>query len=134
MHTANYPATLDQLEPMLLWILEEAKTLGFAEQKLYQIRLVAEEVLVNIINYGYPDKNGDIQINLIPKEKESLTIEVVDSGISFDPLSRPDPDLSLPLEDRKIGGLGVFLLRKLMDEVSYKRQDNRNILTFVKKL
>ncbi len=134
MEKTVLPAKLENLESMLEFILGKAKTLGFDDKKIYQIQLAAEEVLVNIINYAYPDKNGDIEITITPKENEALEIEIADWGFAFDPLSLPEPDLCAPLEERKIGGLGIYLLRKIMDEVSYKRQDERNILCLVKKL
>lgn len=117
---------------MLEFILEGAKSKGFDEKKIYQVRLVAEEVLVNIINYAYPDKTGDVEVTLFPEESKGLKVEVADSGISFNPLSRPDPDISAPIEERNIGGLGIYLLRNIMEEVDYKRENNRNILTFRK--
>lgn len=126
------PAKLENLNAMLEFIIEEARNKRFDDKKIYQVRLVAEEVLVNIISYAYPGKNGDIEITLMPEESKGLKVEVRDSGIPFDPLSRPDPDINAPIEERDIGGLGVYLMRKLMDEVNYKREGDRNILTFIK--
>jgi sigma-B regulation protein RsbU (phosphoserine phosphatase) len=132
MKKLNLPAKLENLETMLTFINEEAVSLGFDSKKLNHIRLAAEEVLVNVINYAYPDKEGNIEIALIHKRGGGLEVEVKDWGLTFNPLSMPAPDIRAPLHERKIGGLGIYLVRKLMDEVSYQRQGERNILTFVK--
>jgi anti-sigma regulatory factor (Ser/Thr protein kinase) len=134
MQNLVLPAKLENLEAMLKFIVDQAKVLGFDEKKIFQIQLAAEEALVNVINYAYPGKNGEIKISLMPKTNEALEIEIADRGIPFDPLSLPEPDICTPLEERKIGGLGVFLFRKIMDEVRYKRRDGQNILSLVKKL
>ena len=126
------PAVLKNLEAMMALITDEAKSLGFDEKKLYHIKLAAEEVLVNIINYAYPDKHGDIELTVSTRGHDGIEVVVVDRGIVFDPLSLPEPDIHASMEKRKIGGLGVFLVRKLMDEVTYRREEDRNILTFVK--
>ncbi|MFH0838739.1 MAG: ATP-binding protein [Candidatus Omnitrophota bacterium] len=133
MEKKIFAAKLENLDAMMDFIREGGRTAGFNDKKLNHLQLAAEEVLVNIINHGYVDKEGDIQITLSPpREKTGLKVEVIDEGIAFNPLTLPEPDLDAPLEKREIGGLGVYLLRKLMDEVDYKREENRNILTFVK--
>jgi anti-sigma regulatory factor (Ser/Thr protein kinase) len=132
MKKLELAAKLENLESMLTFIRKEAEGLGFDSKKLNQIQLAAEEVLVNVINYAYPDKDGNIEITLIPKDTRGLEVEVVDWGFAFDPLSMPDPDICANLEKRKIGGLGIYLVRKLMDEVNYQRQGECNILTFIK--
>ena len=127
-------AKLEKLDSMIKFILDEAAAFGFDEKNKFQIHLAAEEVLVNIINYAYPKETGDIQITVNSKEKDSLEIEIADWGFAFDPLSREDPKICVPLEERKIGGLGIFLTRKVMDDVRYRRDNDRNILTLIKKL
>ncbi|MFH0738413.1 MAG: ATP-binding protein [Candidatus Omnitrophota bacterium] len=124
-------AKIENLEAMFRFIRKAAQAQGFDEKKVSQVQLAAEEALVNVIKYAYPDKSGDLEINCNNKEG-SLEIEISDSGIPFDPLSLPEPDIHSPMEKRKIGGLGIFMLRKIMDEVKYKREDNRNILTLIK--
>jgi len=88
--------------------------------------------LVNVINYAYPDKYGNIEITYEVKEDKRFVVEIVDWGIPFDPLSLPKPDVEAPMEKRKVGGLGVYLIRTIMDEVNYRRDQNRNILTLAK--
>ena len=125
-------AKLENLEPMLAFIEQGAKKLGFDAQKLNGMRLTSEEVLVNIINYAYPDKQGNIEITYEVKEDMRFVVEIIDWGIPFDPLSLPKPDVEAPLEKRKVGGLGIYLIRTIMDEVNYRRDQDRNILTLTK--
>jgi len=125
-------AKLENLEPMLAFIEQGAKKLGFNAQKLNRMHLTAEEALVNIINYAYPDKQGNIEITYEIKEDMRFVVEIIDWGIPFDPLSLPKPDVEAPLGKRNVGGLGIYLIRTIMDEVSYRRDQDRNILTLTK--
>lgn len=134
MEKVTLPAKLENLDLMISWILKNADIVGFDEKNKFQIKLASEEVLVNIINYAYPSKSGAIELSLNPKPKDSLEIVFADWGVPFDPLSLPEPKVCAPIEERKIGGLGVYLVRKVMDEVKYRREDERNILTVTKKL
>ena len=101
---------------------------------VFQIGLVVEELGINVVNYAYED--GDehefsISVNSVD---DSLTLEIVDGGRAFDPLhDAPEPDLEASLEDRPIGGLGVYLVRTIMDELHYRREDGQNRLTATKR-
>ena len=101
---------------------------------LYQVKLVLEEVIVNIVNYAYEERAGHkIDVQLI-SEPDTLTIKIADDGRAFDPLHQaPRPDVAAPLEDRPIGGLGVYLVQTLMDEAHYRREQDRNHLTLIKR-
>jgi serine/threonine-protein kinase RsbW len=127
------PAVLTNLGPMMAFITDASQNMGFDDKKIFHIKLASEEILVNIVNYSYPGGQGDIEINVTGRGEDALVVEIADRGIAFDPLSLPEPDIHAPMEKRKIGGLGVFLVRKLMDEVTYRREEGRNILTFVKR-
>ena len=103
---------------------------------MYKIDLAAEEIFVNIAHYAYknklPDgKTGQAWITCT-FENELLTIIFRDKGVPFNPLDRDDPDITLSAEDRKIGGLGIFLTKKYMDSVEYKYQNDENVLTLKK--
>ena len=126
------PAVLKNLNPLMAFITDAAKNMGFDDKKIFHIKLASEEILVNIINYAYSKGPGDIEISFKSRGEDALVVEIADRGIAFDPLSLPEPDIHAPMEKRTIGGLGVFLVRKLMDEVAYRREEGRNILTFVK--
>ena len=96
------------------------------------MRLASEEALVNVINYAYSGGQGNVLVSCGEAGAGGIKIELSDAGVPFDPLSRPEPDTTLPMEQRKIGGLGILMIRKSMDEVAYRRENGRNILTMVK--
>ncbi len=103
---------------------------------LYKIDLAAEEIFVNIAHYAYKDKlpadeKGSVWITCT-FEDHTLTLIFCDKGIAFNPLERPDPDITLSAMDRRIGGLGIFLTKKYMDSVDYKYEDEKNILSMKK--
>lgn len=132
MPRSTFTATLDGLEAMLDFILQGARELGFDARESNRIRLASEEALVNVINYAYPDKNGSVEITYDVDEGRRLVVEIVDSGVAFNPLLAPEPDIESPPENRKIGGLGIYLVRSIMDDLSYRRDEGRNILTLTK--
>ncbi len=100
-------------------------------QMLIEVSL--EELFVNIAHYAYPEGNGWAEIHA-RMEGDVAVITLVDGGVPFDPLAKPDPDISLSADDRTIGGLGIYMVKKKMDEMTYERRDGKNILTFKKKL
>jgi anti-sigma regulatory factor (Ser/Thr protein kinase) len=96
--------------------------------------LVLDELLTNIISYGLKDsRHGLITLELDIID-EKLQIRITDGGIPFNPFDKPDPDLDIPLEQRQSGGLGIYLVKKYMDEYSYEYRDEQNIVTLRKKL
>lgn len=102
------------------------------ESVVMNLKLAVEEAVVNIISYAYPGKKDEkIQIEVTYASKR-ITVVITDSGIPFDPTAGQEPDLSLPLEERPIGGLGTYLVRQLMTDVHYARSGNKNILTMIK--
>ena len=102
---------------------------------LYKIDLAAEEIFVNIAHYAYKDKlpeeGGKVWLNC-SMENDTLTMIFKDTGIPFNPLAKADPDITLSAEERKIGGLGIFLTKKYMDSIDYKYETGANILTMKK--
>lgn len=126
-------AKIENLEKINDFIADNL--MGCPMKLLMQIDLVVEEVFVNIANYAYKDKEGKAKISCeLNSETNLLTIIFEDDGVPFDPLAKDDPDITLPAESREIGGLGIFLTKKLMDEVNYKNTGGKNILTLVKKI
>jgi serine/threonine-protein kinase RsbW len=98
------------------------------------INLVIEEAVSNIIFYAFNDNNKhEIRISISLNDK-MLTIKITDSGMPFNPLLQQQPDISLPAEERPVGGLGIFLMSQIMDEINYTRQKNQNILTLQKSI
>jgi anti-sigma regulatory factor (Ser/Thr protein kinase) len=96
------------------------------------INLAVEEIFVNIANYAYKPDKGGIAIYISTEQKVSIKFE--DKGREYNPIERDDPDLDGPLTEREIGGLGVFLVKKLMDNIEYMRVENKNILVITKNI
>ncbi len=101
---------------------------------VYQVDLVLEELIVNTVNYGYDDDaRHEIEVTLTSDE-DVFTVEIIDDGHAFNPLKdAPEPDLDAGIEDRPIGGLGIHLMRVMMDDVHYRREQNKNYLTLIKR-
>jgi anti-sigma regulatory factor (Ser/Thr protein kinase) len=121
----NRPAELERLS-QAVEAYAEAHRLPPAI--LHAVNLCLDEVVTNIISYGYEDQaDHQIMVRLSLRAGE-LTIEIEDDGKPFNPLTAPEPDLYKPMEERPIGGLGIHLLRKVMDDMEYRRQQDRNVL------
>ncbi len=95
-----------------------------------QLELAVEEAVVNICLYAYEVPPGELLVRICPGEK-SFVVELVDEGVPFDPLAVDEPDLRAAVEERAVGGLGIFLVRRVMDEVAYHRDGARNVLRLV---
>ena len=101
---------------------------------VFNLNLVLEEAVVNIINYAYPkEENQSIYLSARLHEG-SIVLILTDTGKEFDPTMAPEADVTLSADEREIGGLGIFLIRQIMNEVRYERIDGKNILTLEKKL
>ncbi len=99
------------------------------------IDLAIDELFANIANYAYAPGTGDAVVGYEYDEKErTVSVTFTDSGVPFDPLQNPDPDISLPAEERQIGGLGIMMVKKVMDDIVYRYENGKNILTIRKKL
>jgi serine/threonine-protein kinase RsbW len=111
-----------------------ATSLGLSKRTLFQLNLVVDELVTNIINYAYRD-HAEHRISVIVKlERGLLTIRLEDDGIPFNPVLSDAPDCSCPVERRAIGKLGIHLARQFADDLVYERHGNRNILTITKRL
>ena len=123
------PAVINNMDVLLGFVIDRAHSVGISEQKIKQLELAVEEVLVNIFKYAYPDKVGDIELRCYMRDQNTFTVEVLDSGVYFDPLSSDTPKIDTELEERPVGGLGIFFVKQMMDEVKYRRLNDRNCLT-----
>ncbi len=127
-------ARTDQLERVLDFLTEELAAAGCPLKTQTQVMVAAEEIFVNIAKYAYVGAGGGVAIVLdISGDPPLLKLEFRDSGQPYNPLSREDPDVSLSAEDREIGGLGVYMVKKTMDSVAYAYRDGENILTVSKR-
>ena len=100
-----------------------------------QVKICVEEIFVNIAHYAYEDGKGDALIGISYDEKEhAMKFSFEDSGIPYNPLEKEDPDITLTAEERGIGGLGIFICKKTMDDIQYEYANNKNILKMTKRL
>ena len=105
------------------------------EDLRFKLRLSIEETVENVVQYAYKDGIGWMEVGTaLEKNGLTLTITLKDAGKPFNPLEKSDPDINLPLEEREIGGLGIYLCKQLMDEVLYRYEDGCNILTMKKEI
>src|SRR5574339_1226550 len=134
MHSVQFSASFEYLDEIREFVGDIARQGGFGDKDVYNIQLAADEAASNIIEHAYEGvSNGVLEISCGVRDS-AITIIMVDHGESFDPSAIPMPDLKADLSDRKIGGLGIFLMRKLMDEVHYEaRADKSNVLTMIKR-
>lgn len=117
---------------MLSWILEEILPLSLPPSERKGIEIACEEALINIIEHAYKGSQGHIELSM-QVSKDCIIIEISDKGPPFNPLlDKKDMDSSLPLEKREVGGLGIPIMKKYMDEVRYERKGNSNVLTLIK--
>ena len=135
MTNKTFPAKTESLNDVLGFVEE---TLGSFEcpMKIQMAICVAiEEVFVNVARYAYPDSEGDMTLHIgFDEQSRDVTFRMSDKGIPFDPLKKPDPDITLSAEEREIGGLGIFITKKTMDAVTYAYEKGENILTMIKKI
>jgi serine/threonine-protein kinase RsbW len=130
----SYPPSLDALGEMLDYIEAEAKAAGILGKELSRLKLASEEMLVNVISYGFPSRTKESHISLTCKQTQGrFLIEIADNGILFNPLATPKHvDTKASLEKRTYGGYGIFLVRQILDDVQYHRENNQNVVTLIK--
>ncbi len=119
---------IQQIPTLAEWI----EMIGMPEELNMPINLALEEAVSNVMLYAYPGKSGQVLVECVKSDR--LVFTITDSGIPFDPTQQADPDVTQSAEERPIGGLGIFLVRQIMDDIRYERKDNKNILTLTKQL
>lgn len=134
MRKVKFPAKFEQLDEIREYVGVIARQNGFSDKDVYNIQLAADEAASNIIEHAYASEPDGVLELTCGMQEDKLKIVLVDHGLPFDPADVPLPDLQADLADRKIGGLGIFLMRKLMDEVHYhSNADSGNVLTMIKR-
>ncbi len=132
MPSKKFPARFEFLDEIREFVGKKARASGFSDKDIYSIQLAADEAASNVIEHAYAGmQNGTIQLSCDFSGK-ILTITLLDHGRQFDPAQVRDPDLKANLSDRQIGGLGIFLMRKMMDEVQYQSSKSGNLLVMRK--
>ena len=132
--TLHLRTKLDQLERIYEAVDELGESEAWPSGMVYQVKLVLEELGVNIVTHGYANApEHEFQV-VLDSDPEALTIELQDEGPTFNPLTdSAEPDIESGLDDRPVGGLGIYLVRTMMDELSYRRENGKNILTIIKR-
>ncbi|HOP40729.1 MAG TPA: ATP-binding protein [Geobacteraceae bacterium] len=125
--TLQMEARLENLPAILGFAGECAARAGFSAKRLAEVELVIEEAVVNICKYAYPAETGLIEITC-RGDRTSLCVRITDTGVPFDLLAVAEPDLYADISDRRIGGLGCYLIKTLADEVTSRRDGDRNVL------
>ena len=128
-------AVRDNLPRVLSFVEEQLADYGCGMKTSYEINLAVEEIYVNIASYAYDkDPGSAVIVADILTDPLSLVLVFKDSGTPYNPLLKEDPDTGIPLKERKAGGLGIYMVKKLVDDISYVYQDGMNILTSTKQL
>ncbi len=126
-------ASLDNLTAALNFVNAELEKLNFPPRVQMQIDVAVEELFVNVASYAYTPDTGNVTLRVLPDENSpAVAITLIDSGIPYNPLAKPDPDVTLPAEKRQIGGLGIYMVKKSMDDMRYEYRNGQNVLTIIK--
>jgi serine/threonine-protein kinase RsbW len=126
--TLTLPARLEHLPSFIAIVAGAAASAGVDPKKVSIIELALEEALVNIMNYAYEGKDGNIELACRSDFRKWFVVEIVDDGKAFDITSVSPPDLTASLSERKIGGLGVYFIKTLIDQAMYRREEEKNVL------
>lgn len=131
----TFPADTAVLDDVLSFTEDQLERASCPPALTMSLTMAIEEMFVNVAHYAYPDGGGNVQLSIaFAPDSHVITFQLTDSGIPFDPLAQPAPDLSIPAEERPIGGLGIYIMLKVMDAVQYERIEGHNILTMQKTL
>ena len=133
MEELTIDATVDNLTAVTEFITSSLEEKDCSMKIIMQMELVIEELFVNVASYAYRPNIGPVTIGRkFEDAPPSVTVTFTDGGTPFDPLEKEDPDTNADIEERQIGGLGIFLVKKNVDDIFYERKDGKNILTIKK--
>ena len=125
----NIEALIENLDQVLAFVDEEIDKLECSVKIRTQIDIAVEELFVNIAHYAYNPETGPATVRVeVEKDPPAISITFIDHGIPYDPLAKADPDITLSADEREIGGLGIFMVKKSMDSIDYEYKDGQNIL------
>ena len=133
MKELTIEAKVDNLAQVTEFIDELLEAAECSMKAQMQIDVAVEELFVNVAHYAYGDSVGMVTVKA-SAEDGTAVITLIDSGIPYDPLKKPDPDITLSAQERAIGGLGIFMVKKTMDKMEYEYTDGKNVLTITKKI
>jgi serine/threonine-protein kinase RsbW len=134
MATLSLFADLAELATIREFVAQVGYDLGLDERRIYDLQLAVDEACANVVQHGYGGQGGEIEIT-VERDEEEVRVTLRDWGTSFDPQAVPAPDVTASLEQRRLGGLGLFLIHQVMDDVSFEFDaEGGNVLTMVKRL
>lgn len=129
------PAELERLKDVNDFIVEKLNELDCSPRAQIQLEIAIEEIFVNIANYAYNPIIGKATVRMdVDEEANTVSLQFEDEGTPYNPLAREDPDITLGVEERGVGGLGIYMTKKSMDDVGYSYKDGKNILVITKKI
>ncbi len=129
VHELQIEAITDNLPQVLAFVEEKMEAINCPPDVMVQLDIAVEEIYVNIAHYAYHPGKGPATIRVeVIEDPLSVELTFIDQGVPYDPLAKEDPDITLDLDDREIGGLGIFMVKESMDKVEYEYKDGRNIL------
>ena len=129
------PATVENIGKITAFVEGRMEEKDCPLKQIMQVSMAVDEVMANVAMYAYAPGTGDVTVAVdFDDGSRTVSITFIDRGVAFDPLAKEDPDVTLPAEQRKIGGLGIFLVKKTMDDVAYRREGDKNFLCIKKKV
>ena len=135
MKEMNIEATIDNIPTVTAWVDEQLEVLDCPMKAQMQIDIAIDELFSNIARYAYNPETGPATVRVeVAENPMAVVITFIDKGIPYDPLKQEYPNTHLPAEEREIGGLGIFMVKKTMDDITYEYKDGQNILTIKKNI
>ena len=125
-----FSAKVEEVSKIISFVVEQTELVKLHPKRVMQLQLAVEEVVINICSYAYQNPPGEILVR-VGIEQSRFVVALIDEGIPFDPLTLDEPDVNAVLEERQVGGLGIHLIRRIMDEFHYHREGKQNITTLV---
>ena len=126
----TFSAKIEEVPAIVAFVADVAESVEMHPKRVMHLQLAVEEAVVNVCNYAYQVPPGEVHISISHAPKR-FVVKILDEGVPFDPLTLEAPDLKASIEERSVGGLGVYLMRRVMDEVHYFREGKKNILTLI---
>ena len=132
MKELTLPAAVENIEKAVAFVNGQLEAAGCPPKTMIQIDVAIDELFGNIAHYAYGKDTGDATVRVEVTEEPAVIITFIDNGIPYNPLKKPDPDVTKDLEEREIGGLGIFMVKKSMDDITYEYKEGQNILRIKK--
>ena len=133
MKEITVDATIDNVQTITDFVDERLEEMNCPVKAQMQLNIVIDELCSNVARYAYSDKTGKVTVSVDSVDKPmKVWLTFIDEGVPYNPLAKEDPDITLSAEERKIGGLGIYMVKKMMDDFRYEYKDGKNIVTVCK--